>query len=125
MFLSLESILVANEPLSTRELAVVDLGAPVARGGQEAVSAAFEREFDGGLILSESKERGGQLYTYCGFPRALDSVVTLMKVATEKKPEEGRAFSPLPEGNSIDFGTLNQTKLCGGPVVGELFEFHP
>ena len=48
-----------------------------------------------------------------------------MKVAAERKPTEGRTPNSPPQGKSIDFGTANQTKLCGGPVKGPLFDFHP
>ncbi|MBR4666083.1 MAG: carboxymuconolactone decarboxylase family protein, partial [Lentisphaeria bacterium] len=111
--------------LTKKERAVVDIGAAVARGDQKNLAAALDRGFDAGITLNEAKEYIGQLYAYCGFPRALNAAVTLMKVATEKKPAVGRAPNPPPAGKSIDFGTANQTKLCGAPVKGPLFDFHP
>ena len=38
---------------------------------------------------------------------------------------EGAEAGAPPAGRSIDFGTENQTKLCGAPVKGELFQFAP
>ena len=38
---------------------------------------------------------------------------------------QGKLPGPLPAGKSIDFGTANQTKLCGAPVKGALFDFAP
>ena len=111
--------------LTAKETAVVDIGAAVARGDQTALAAALDRGFDAGVTLNEAKEYIGQLYAYCGFPRALNAAVTLMKAAAEKKPAEGRAPNPPPAGKAIDFGTANQTKLCGAPVGGPLFDFHP
>ena len=114
-----------NSILTEKECAVADIGAAVARGDQTALAGALNRGFDAGITLNEAKEYIGQLYAYCGFPRALNAAATLMKVAAEKKPVEGRAPNPPPAGKAIDFGTANQTKLCGAPVKGPLFDFHP
>lgn len=111
--------------LTTKECAIVDIGSAVARGDQTALADALNRGFKEGITLAEAKEYIGQLYAYCGFPRALNAAATLMKAAAEKKPAEGRAPNPPPAGKAIDFGTANQTKLCGAPVKGPLFDFHP
>ena len=111
--------------LTPKETAITDLAAAVARGDQTALAGALNRGFDAGITINEAKEYIGQLYAYCGFPRALNAAATLMKVVAEKKPAEGRAPNPLPAGKPIDFGTANQTKLCGAPVKGPLFDFHP
>lgn len=76
-----------NESILTKkECAVVDIGAAVARGDQTALAEALDRGFDAGITLNEAKEYIGQLYAYCGFPRALNAAATLRKVAAEKKP---------------------------------------
>ena len=114
-----------DSTLTPKELAIVDLSAATARGDQTALAAALNRGFNAGLTLNEAKELIGQLYAYCGFPRALNAATTLMKVAAERKPSDGRAPNPPPQGKSIEFGTANQTKLCGREVKGPLFDFHP
>ena len=111
--------------LTQKELAIVDLSAATACGDQAALATALSRGFDAGLTLNEAKELVGQLYAYCGFPRALNAAATLMKVAAEKKPAMGRVPNPSPAGKALDYGTANQTKLCGAPVKGALFDFHP
>ena len=114
--------------LTPKENAIVDIGAWTARGEQDKLGAAFKAGFGAGLTLNEAKELVGQLYAYCGFPRALNAAGTLMKVAGEVKPTEGSAAS-MPRGSlgerALPVGTANQTKLCGGPVKGALFDFHP
>ena len=123
--------------LTAKETAIVDIGAWTARGEQDKLGAAFKAGFDAGLTLNETKELVGQLYAYCGFPRALNAAGTLMKVWETGNGEqgtgngewsEGRAAS-MPRGSlgerALPVGTANQTKLCGGPVKGELFDFHP
>ncbi|MBR1920388.1 MAG: carboxymuconolactone decarboxylase family protein [Kiritimatiellae bacterium] len=112
--------------LTDKETAVVDIGAWTARGEQDKLGEAFKAGFDAGLTLGEAKELVGQLYAYCGFPRALNAAATLMKVAGEAKPAEGRAPAPFPQGyDALRDGAANQTKLCGAPVTGALFDFHP
>ncbi len=125
VILTLQGVFAMDNTLTTKELAIVDLSAATARGDQTALANALNMGFDNGLTLNEAKELVGQLYAYCGFPRALNAAATLMKVAGEKKPAVGAAPNPPPQGKSIDFGTANQTKLCGGPVKGALFDFHP
>ena len=120
------AILVGAGTLTEKESAIVDLGAAAARGEQDKVSAALKTGFGAGLTLKEAKELVGQLYAYCGFPRALNAAATLMKVTEETKPEEGRTFTPFKDGyDSLRDGTANQTKLCGAPVKGALLDFHP
>ena len=126
-----------NEPPSTKrmeltalEVSLANIGASLARGEQDKLRSDFEAAFKEGLTLNQAKEIVGQLYAYCGFPRALNAAQTLMILAKEiaaagEPVKEGRAPGALPEGKSLVFGTENQTKLCGGPVKGELFDFHP
>jgi quercetin dioxygenase-like cupin family protein/alkylhydroperoxidase/carboxymuconolactone decarboxylase family protein YurZ len=125
VLLAIQGAFAMENTLTQKELAIVDLSAALARGEQTAFANSLNTGFDVGLTLNEAKELVGQLYAYCGFPRALNATITLMKVATEKKPAEGRAPNPPPAGKAIDFGTANQTKLCGAPVKGALFDFHP
>ena len=125
VLLTIQGVFAMENKLTTKEIAIVDLSAALARGDQARLANALNAGFDAGLTLNEAKELVGQLYAYCGFPRALNAATTLMKVAAEKKPAEGRAPNPPPAGMPIVFGTANQTKLCGAPVKGALFDFHP
>ena len=111
---------------SAKEASIVDIGAWTARGEQEQLEKSFRRGFDAGLTLNEAKELVGQLYAYCGFPRALNAATTLMKVADEMKPVPGRDHTPFAaDYDALRDGTANQTRLCGQAVKGPLFEFHP
>ena len=126
--------------LTAKETAIVDIGAWTARGEQDKLGAAFKAGFDAGLTLNEAKELVGQLYAYCGFPRALNAAATLMKIEgyglTRRRGEaesaENENGGKIRNGGSfvlgdkaLEIGTANQTKLCGGPVKGALFDFHP
>ena len=126
--------------LTAKENAIIDIGAAVARGEQDKLGAAFKAGFDAGLTLNEAKELVGQLYAYCGFPRALNAAATLMKIEgyglTRRRGEaesaENENGGKIRNGGSfvlgdkaLEIGTANQTRLCGGPVKGALFDFHP
>ena len=133
------SAIMANAAeLTLKENAIVDIGAWIARGEQDKLGAAFKAGFDAGLTLNEAKELVGQLYAYCGFPRALNAAGTLQRVVESSKlkvesSDSTRSTrstrlndSPFLLGErAIEIGTDNQTKLCGGPVKGALFDFHP
>ena len=128
--------------LDAKDTALAKIGAAVARGDQNALAAAFGEGFDAGLSLDEAKEVVGQLYAYCGFPRALNAAATLRAVAGSRfessqvpgSPDPGSEPANLEPANlrtfvlgadSLAIGTMNQTTLCGGPVEGPLFDFHP
>ena len=121
--------------LNDKEMAIVDIGAATARGEQGQLAEAFKAGFGAGLTLNEAKDLVGQLYAYCGFPRALNAAATLMKVEECGFTQRGReaesadkagASQPFVLGDkALEIGTANQTKLCGAPVKGPLFEFHP
>ena len=66
-------------PLNERDAALADIGAAIARGEQDKLAAAFTAGFDAGLTLDQAKEVVGQLYAFCGCPRALNAAATLMK----------------------------------------------
>ena len=122
------SVIMANAAeLTAKETAIVDIGAWTARGEQDKLGAAFKAGFDAGLTLNEAKELVGQLYAYCGFPRALNAAGTLMKVGelATKNTKNAKDEPFLLGDKALEIGTANQTKLCGGPVKGALFDFHP
>jgi len=109
--------------LSAKETAIVDIGAWTARGEQDKLGAAFKAGFDAGLTLNEAKELVGQLYAYCGFPRALNAAATLMKIEgyglTRRRGEaesaENENGGKIRNGGSfvlgdkaLEIGTANQ-----------------
>lgn len=116
--------------LSESDIALVKVGAAIARGEQDKLASAFVEAFDAGISLGKAKEIVGQLYAYCGFPRALNAAATLMRVANERfeadKTEKVYVSEQFLLGEkALEIGTSNQAKLCGGPVQGSLFDFHP
>ena len=96
--------------LTAKENAIVDIGAAVARGEQDKLGAAFKAGFDAGLTLNEAKELVGQLYAYCGFPRALNAAGTLMKVQ-ELAAKNAKEISCRDAEAQSDIGYTSQVVL--------------
>ena len=96
--------------LTAKENAIVDIGAWTARGEQDKLGAAFKAGFGAGLTLNEAKELVGQLYAYCGFPRALNAAATLMKIEgyglTRRRGEAERVQRMRMVGRSVTAGRL-------------------
>ena len=118
------------KPLEEKEQKLVEIAMYTARGNMPGLKGALRAGLDAGLTVNEIKEVLVQLYAYCGFPRSLNALGSFMALLQEReasgiKDAPGRLPGALPEGKSVDFGTANQTKLCGAPVKGALFEFAP
>lgn len=113
--------------LTVQEQKIAAIAAYTARGNLPELKKALTAGLDAGLTVNEIKEILVQSYAYCGFPRSLNALGTFMALVNERgnKDPGGNLPGPLPAGKSIDFGTANQTKLCGAPVKGALFEFAP
>jgi 4-carboxymuconolactone decarboxylase len=121
-----------SETLSARQRAIVPIAALAAAGDTFRLGAALHSGLDAGLTVNDAKEILVQLYAYAGFPRSLNALGELMKVAQARKQrgvdddvgqEPGR---PIPKGDALlAAGTANQTQLVGAPVNGPLFDFAP
>lgn len=113
--------------LDEKEKRIVAACASAARGDQAVLKSELAAGLDAGVTVNEFKELLVQVYAYCGFPRSLNALGTLMNLVQERggKDAPGDPPGPLPQGKSVDFGTANQTTLCGGAVKGPLFEFAP
>lgn len=125
-----EVISVKPAALSAKERSIAAISMYTARGDMENLKTALNAGLDAGLTVNEIKEVLVQLYAYCGFPRSLNALNCFMALI-EKRREQGvtdqpgRLPGPLPAGSSLEFGTANQTKLCGGEVKGAVYEFAP
>ena len=116
--------------LNMKEQKIAAIAAYTARGDMPNLKTALAAGLDAGLTVNEIKEVLTQLYAYCGFPRSLNALGNFMALVKERdakgiRDAQGKLPGPLPSGKSIDFGTANQTKLCGAPVKGALFDFAP
>lgn len=128
--LAIVSTLEAQENMNSlpeKEQKIVTVSACAARGDLYKLKLALADGLDHSVTVNEFKEILVQTYAYCGFPRSLNALAVFMELLSERggKDVAGPLPGPLPSGTSLDFGTDNQTRLCGQPVKGPLFEFAP
>ncbi|MBQ2611870.1 carboxymuconolactone decarboxylase family protein [bacterium] len=116
----------AKELLTQKQQNIVMISAYTATGDLENLETSIKKGLDDGMTVNEVKEILVQMYAYCGFPKSLNGLSTLLKVTKNGKYKEGKAGKPLPKNadkNAV--GTKVQTDLVGAEVKGELFDFAP
>ena len=113
--------------LNVEQESIAEVAAYAARGNQEGLKKALIKGLDNKVPVNTFKEILVQSYAYCGFPRSLNALSTLMQVVEERgnKDALGKEPSAKPQGEALTYGTENQTKLVGNPVKGKLFDFAP
>ena len=113
--------------LNMEQESIAEVAAYAARGNQEGLKKALIKGLDNKVPVNTFKEILVQSYAYCGFPRSLNALSTLMQVVEERgnKDALGKEPSAKPAGNALTYGTENQTKLVGTEVKGKLFDFAP
>ncbi|WP_207423796.1 carboxymuconolactone decarboxylase family protein [Desertivirga brevis] len=75
----------AYQPLTAQQQSLVSISALTSVGDLEHLKTALHTGLDAGLTVNQTKEILVQLYAYCGFPRSLNGINTLMKVVEERK----------------------------------------
>lgn len=115
------------ESLTKQQQSIALAASYAALGNQTGLKQALNNGLDNGVTVNEFKEILVQAYAYCGFPRSLNALATLMQTVEERgnKDELGSEPSAKPEGDALTYGTENQTKLVGTEVKGKIFEFAP
>jgi alkylhydroperoxidase/carboxymuconolactone decarboxylase family protein YurZ len=114
----------AATPLAARQQALVSISAYTATGSQPRLREALAQGLRAGLTVNEEKEVLVQLYAYCGFPRSLSGINTLMQLLDERKAQGiqdvmGREASPITStAPKYERGKHNLEKLTGKPETG-------
>jgi 4-carboxymuconolactone decarboxylase len=123
---------VPAEALTPKQRAIPLIAAFAASSNMPKLGAALNQALDAGLSLSEAKEVLVQLYAYAGFPRSLNALSELLKVA-EARRQRGIQDAPgrepsraIATGHELILaGQANQSDISGGPVQGPVFDFAP
>lgn len=119
------------DSLNNSQQSLVIISALTATGDLENLKIELNTALNKGVTINEIKEALVHLYAYCGFPRSLNGLTTLMQVVEKRKKAGkndivGREASPLVTDKSmLELGTEVQTKLVGQPVSGGVMEFSP
>lgn len=105
--------------LSKKQQSIIEISAFTANGNLQKLKAAFVNGLEAGLTVNEIKEIVAHLYTYTGFPRALNSQTVFMNLMDERakqgiKDVEGKAASPIPADlNRDEYGAKVRAMLSG------------
>ncbi|MBG8555075.1 carboxymuconolactone decarboxylase family protein [Hymenobacter guriensis] len=114
----------APDALTARQQAIVTISALTAKGDLPRLHKALGDGLAAGLTVNEEKEVLVHLYAYCGFPRSLNGLNTLIKVLAERKANGitdvmGKEASPITStAPKYERGKKNLETLTGKPETG-------
>jgi 4-carboxymuconolactone decarboxylase len=110
--------------LTARQQALVSIAVYTTKGDLPYLHPALTQGLKAGLTVNEEKEVLVQLYAYCGFPRSLSGLNTLMQVLAERKAQGmhevvGKAASSITStAPKYERGQQNLAILTGKPETG-------
>lgn len=110
--------------LSPRQQSIAVVAALTARGDLQHLQPALAKGLDAGLTVNELKEVLVHLYAYCGFPRSIRGLQTLMAVLDERKQRgitdpTGREATPVASTEpKYERGKKVLEQLTGQPETG-------
>ena len=116
----------AKQSLTEKQRAITLISAFTTKGELTKLQQALNTGLDAGLTVNECKEVLVHLYAYCGFPRSIRGLQTLMATLDERKAKGikdnmGREATPLPnDTNKYETGWKNLAKLGGRPTDGPI-----
>jgi 4-carboxymuconolactone decarboxylase len=111
-----------KQSLTARQHAIVLISAFTTKGDLEKLKQALNSGLDGPLTINETKEIIVHVYAYCGFPRSIRGLNTLMSTLEERKAKGikdniGREATPIPrDTNKYETGRRTLEKLSGQPT---------
>ncbi len=110
--------------LNAKEQSIVTISAFTAQGDLEQLQDALNKGLDARLTINESKEVLVHLYAYCGFPRSIRGLQTLMTVVEDRqaqgiRDEVGREATPPNENeDKYEKGKKVLEELTGSRQTG-------
>ncbi|WP_240543688.1 carboxymuconolactone decarboxylase family protein [Spirosoma foliorum] len=110
--------------LSVKQQSIVAIAALTAKGELQKLSLALNTGLDAEMTVNEIKEVLVHLYAYCGFPRSIRGLQTLMVVLDERKKKGitdkmGREATPIASREpKYERGKKVLEKLTGQPEAG-------
>ncbi|WP_342089231.1 carboxymuconolactone decarboxylase family protein [Dyadobacter sp. OTU695] len=110
--------------LNAHQQSMATIAALTAAGELPQLKSALNAGLDAGLTVNEIKEALVQLYAYCGFPRSLNAINTLMAVLDERenrgiKDAEGKEATPVAApADKYEAGKITLRQLTGNEETG-------
>lgn len=114
-----------KQTLSEKQKAIVLISSFTAKGDLVKLKQALNAGLDASLTINETKEVLVHLYAYCGFPRSIQGLNTLITALDERKAkgikdDPGKDATPVDESNKYETGWKNLAKLGGRPAEGPI-----
>lgn len=111
--------------LTEKQKAIVQIASFTAKGDLVKLKHALNIGLDGELTINESKEVLVHLYAYCGFPRSIQGLNTLIATLNERKAKgiqdkQGRDATPVSYPDKYEAGARNLARLGGRPADGAI-----
>lgn len=111
--------------LSDKQKGIVQMAALTAKGDLEKLKGAINKSLDGGMTINECKEVFLHAYAYCGFPRSIQGLNTLIAALDERKAKGindnvGREATPVNDTSKYETGWKNLARLGGRPTDGPI-----
>ncbi|PSR52650.1 carboxymuconolactone decarboxylase [Adhaeribacter arboris] len=119
--LNAQTLMRTNQALNARQQSIVAIAAFTAKGDLTGLQKALSNGLDAGLTINESKEVLVHLYAYCGFPRSIQGINTLMAVIEARKAKgitdkTGKEATPIKDsGTKYERGKKVLKTLTGQP----------
>jgi 4-carboxymuconolactone decarboxylase len=115
----------SRQSLTEKQKAIVLISAFTAKGDLHNLKQALDTGLDAGLTVNETKEVLVHLYAYCGFPRSIQGLNTLMATLDERKVKGikdiiGKEATPVNDTNKYETGWKNLAKLSRRPTDGPI-----
>ena len=106
-----------SDTLNAHQKSMAAIASLTAVGNMNALKTEINTGLDVGLKVNEIKEALVQLYAYCGFPRSLNAINSLMTIVEERrikgiKTDEGIAgIVTIETGDRYERGRLKLEEL--------------
>jgi alkylhydroperoxidase/carboxymuconolactone decarboxylase family protein YurZ len=110
--------------LTPKQQHIVVISALTAKGDLQKLPTALNSGLDAGLTVNETKEVLVHLYAYCGFPRSIRGLQTLMSVLDERKKKGitdkmgKEALTITSRESKYERGKRTLEQLTGQPETG-------
>jgi 4-carboxymuconolactone decarboxylase len=111
--------------LSDKQGGIVLMAVFTAKGDLEKLKPAINNSLDAGMTINECKEVFLHSYAYCGFPRSIQGLNTLIASLEDRKAKGiidivGRDATPVSATNKYEAGWKNLAKLGGRSTDGPI-----
>jgi 4-carboxymuconolactone decarboxylase len=111
--------------LTEKQKGIVVMAAFTTKGDLEKLKPAINKALDAGLTINECKEVFLHAYAYCGFPRSIQGLNTLITVLDERKAKGikddiGRDATTINDTNKYETGWKNVARLGGRSTDGPI-----